>query len=50
MTAVAARHASRALASMDRLNQLRPTLTRLSVPLTAERLGIPTTDDETSEE
>lgn len=49
MTAVAAHHPSRALEAMERLNQLRPAVTRQSVPLSAERLGIPTTDDEASE-
>ncbi|TCC32204.1 MurR/RpiR family transcriptional regulator [Kribbella sindirgiensis] len=45
MSAVAARHPSRALDAMDRLNHLRPTVTRQSAQLSAERLGIPTTSD-----
>ncbi|MGC5075575.1 MurR/RpiR family transcriptional regulator [Agrococcus sp. DT81.2] len=45
VTAVSARNPARALAALDRLNALRPAVTHQRARLTAQRLGIPTTDD-----
>ncbi|MFD2795905.1 MurR/RpiR family transcriptional regulator [Promicromonospora vindobonensis] len=50
VNAVAARHPERALAAMDRLNALRPTVSHQKVQLTADRLGIqPYTEPTASE-